>query len=85
MGGPLKDSKLQKFIPGPGNYDSNKSMLDQRAPSLKPRLPDNSLKHLTKVIKIRDRFLDLGLINTRRSEEICIMQLPNSATIQTTE
>ncbi len=85
MGGPLKDSKLQKFIPGPGNYDSNKSMLDQRAPSLKPRLPDNTLKHLAKVKNIKDRFLDLVLINIKRSEEICIMQLPNSAIIPTTE
>jgi len=85
LGGPLKDSKLQKFIPGPGNYDSNKSMLDQRAPSLRPRLPDNTLKHLTKVNKNRNRFLAPALISIRRSEEICIMQLPNSATIQTTE
>ncbi len=49
LGGPLKDTKLLAYIPGPGNYESNKSMLDQRASSLRQRLPDNSQKHLLKV------------------------------------
>jgi len=49
LGGPLKNSKLQGFIPGPGNYDSNKSMLDQRSPSMRIKLPDRSINHLLKV------------------------------------
>lgn len=49
LGGPLKDSKILGFIPGPGKYDSNKSMLDNRASSLHPKLPDHSQKHLEKV------------------------------------
>lgn len=85
MGGPLKDSKLLKFIPGPGNYDSNKPTFDQRAASLKPRLPDNTLKHLTKVKKIKSRFLDQEHISMKRSEGTCIMQLPSLETIQTTK
>jgi len=52
LGGPLKDSKLQSYIPGPGNYDSNKSMLDNKAASLKPKLPDRSINHLLKVYLI---------------------------------
>ena len=66
LGGPLKDSKLLQFVPGPGNYDSNKSTLDSRAASLKPRLPDTTLNHLTKVKKIVSRFLDQGHINMKR-------------------
>jgi hypothetical protein len=50
LGGPLKDSKILGFIPGPGNYDSNKSTLDEKGPSLKPRLPDLSQRHLLKVL-----------------------------------
>jgi hypothetical protein len=46
LGGPLKETKILGFIPGPGKYDSNKSMLDQRASSLRPRLPDTSQKYL---------------------------------------
>lgn len=49
LGGPLKDSKILSFIPGPGNYDSNKSMLEQKGPTLKPKLPDFTQKHLLKV------------------------------------
>ena len=49
LGGPLKDSKLQSYIPGPGNYESNKSMLDKRATSLRQKLPDRSITHLLKV------------------------------------
>lgn len=46
LSGPLKDTKILGFIPGPGKYDSNKSMLDHRASSLRPKLPDTSQKHL---------------------------------------
>lgn len=49
LSGPLKDSKILSFIPGPGNYESNKSMLEQKGPTLKPKLPDFSQKHLLKV------------------------------------
>ncbi len=49
LGGPLKDSKILSFIPGPGNYESNKSMLEQRGATLKQKLPDFSQKHLLKV------------------------------------
>jgi hypothetical protein len=48
LGGPLKDVKLLKFVPGPGQYDAL-SGLDDRASSLKSRLPDHSQKHLLKV------------------------------------
>jgi hypothetical protein len=49
LGGPLKDTKIFGYIPGPGKYDSNKSTLDQRASSLRQKLPDYSQKHLEKV------------------------------------
>jgi hypothetical protein len=49
LGGPLKDSKIHAFVPGPGNYEANKSTLDDKGPSLKCRLPDYSSKHLEKV------------------------------------
>lgn len=49
IGGPLKDSKILGFIPGPGRYESNKSMLDHRGSTLHQKLPDNSQKHLLKV------------------------------------
>jgi hypothetical protein len=49
LGGPLKDAKALAYIPGPGRYDANKSMLDHRASSLGGKLPDNSQKHLLKV------------------------------------
>jgi hypothetical protein len=48
LGGPLKDTKILAFIPGPGNYDSNRSQLDHRGSSLRAKLPDNSIKHLVK-------------------------------------
>lgn len=48
LGGPLKDAKLLKYIPGPGTY-ANKSTLDTRASSLKAKLPDTSNRHLLKV------------------------------------
>jgi hypothetical protein len=84
LGGPLKDSKILSFIPGPGNYDSNKSMLDQKGPSLKAKLPDFSQKHLLKVMMIEVRIQVLELTPLRRSEGECIMQHPNFATILTT-
>jgi len=34
------------YIPGPGQYKSDKSMLTNRTTSLKSRLPDYSQKHL---------------------------------------
>lgn len=37
MGGPMKDSMLQKYIPGPGNY-KNYSTLDNSKITLKSRL-----------------------------------------------
>ena len=49
LGGPLKDTKLHAYIPGPGRYDSNKSMLDSRTSSLRAKLPDTTTKHLLKV------------------------------------
>ena len=47
IGGPLNNSILQKYIPGPGNYQ-NFSTLDNSNITLKPRLPDLSQKHLVK-------------------------------------
>lgn len=52
LGGPLKDSKLLSYIPGPGNYDSNKSMLDHKASSMRAKLPDKTINHLLKVCLI---------------------------------
>jgi hypothetical protein len=46
LGGPLKDCKIMSYIPGPGQYQSNKSMLDDRSASLKAKLPDFSQRHL---------------------------------------
>ena len=48
IGGPLNNSVAQKYIPGPGNY-KNYSTLDNSKFTLKPKLPDNSQKHLTKL------------------------------------
>ena len=48
LGGPMKDSLLQKYIPGPGRYDKN-STLDNAHITLKSRLPDKSQDHLLKV------------------------------------
>ena len=62
----MKDTKLHSYIPGPGRYDSNKSMLEQRTSSLRPKLPDNTNKHLVKVSNISYRILDPDLINLRR-------------------
>jgi hypothetical protein len=66
LGGPLKDTKILGFIPGPGKYESNKSMLDQRASSLHPRLPDTSQRHLEKVEPQSLRTLDPALTKTKR-------------------
>jgi len=49
LGGPMKETKLHGFVPGPGRYDSNKSMLDHRESSMRQKLPDNTYKHLLKV------------------------------------
>jgi hypothetical protein len=49
LGGPMKDAKVLGFVPGPGQYKTNVSTIDHRYASLKPRLPDNSQKHLVKV------------------------------------
>jgi hypothetical protein len=84
LGGPLKDSKILSFIPGPGNYDSNKSMLEQKGPTLKPKLPDFTQKHLLKVTSDQSRILVLEPMASSRLVGGCIMPLPNFATIQTT-
>lgn len=49
LSGPLKDTKILGFIPGPGKYDNNQSTLDQRSSTIRAKLPDNTLKHLEKV------------------------------------
>jgi hypothetical protein len=78
--GPLKETKMLAYIPGPGRYDS-KSMLDQRSSSLKPRLPDNTNKHLIKVFSALVRILDPEPTSQRRWAKTCIMQLPTTRTI----
>lgn len=47
LGGPMKDSILQRYIPGPGNY-KKPSTLDNSLITLKPRLRDKSQDHLLK-------------------------------------
>ncbi len=47
LGGPMKESLLQKYIPGPGRYKEY-STLDNSHITLKPRLRDNSQDHLLK-------------------------------------
>ena len=45
LGGPMKNATLQKYIPGPGQYDK-KSTLDPAKISIKPRLRDKTQDHL---------------------------------------
>ena len=52
LGGPLKDAKLLSYIPGPGNYTTNRSMLNNRASSMRAKLVDQSNNHLLKVLMI---------------------------------
>ena len=47
LGGPMKNAALQKYIPGPGQYQK-KSTLDHAKISIKPRLRDKSQDHLLK-------------------------------------
>ena len=49
LGGPLRESILRKFVPGPGKYDSAYSTLNVPPISMKSRIPDKSLDHLKKV------------------------------------
>lgn len=49
LSGPLKDTKLLGYIPGPGNYESNPSTLDKRATTIAGKLEDRTTKHLEKV------------------------------------
>lgn len=50
LGGPLANSMLQRYIPGPGNYKDKSTLYhDQGVPTLKSRLPDRSYDHLKKV------------------------------------
>lgn len=85
LSGPMKETKIQAFVPGPGRYEANKSTLDQRTSSLRSKLPDNTYKHLLKVSLKLFRILDLGLTNLSRSEKTCIMQLPSTRTKLTTK
>jgi hypothetical protein len=50
LSGPLKDTKILGYIPGPGKYDANHSTLDQRHNTIRVKLPDTTLKHLEKVL-----------------------------------
>jgi hypothetical protein len=43
--GPLRDSMLKKYLPGPGTYPA-RSSLEQPNITLKSRLPDHALEHL---------------------------------------
>ena len=43
----MKDSILQRYIPGPGNY-KKPSTLDNSLITLKPRIRDKSQDHLLK-------------------------------------
>lgn len=47
LGGPMKESLLQKYIPGPGKYQQH-STLDNSHITLKPRIKDKSQDHLLK-------------------------------------
>ena len=82
LSGPMKDTKILGYIPGPGRYDSNKSMLDNRASTMRVKLPDPTYKHLLKVSFIICRILVLEHMNLSKWEKICIMQLLNTETIQ---
>lgn len=78
LGGPLKDTKLLGYIPGPGRYDANKSQLDQRASSMRQKLPDTSQRHLLKVVSVWARTRGQEPTSPNRSAAACIMQLPSS-------
>ena len=47
LGGPMKNSILKKYVPGPGNYP-NYSTFEEGKITLKPRLPDKTQNHLLK-------------------------------------
>lgn len=63
LSGPLKETKILGFIPGPGKYESNYSTLDQRGTSIRVKLPDTTTKHLLKVILKIYRIQAQGHIN----------------------
>ena len=50
LGGPMANSVMKKYIPGPGMYKNDTSTLvrDDHVPSLRSRLPDRSHNHLLK-------------------------------------
>ena len=48
LGGPMKNSIIQKYIPGPAKYDTNFSTLDNSKITVRQRLPDKSQNHLLK-------------------------------------
>jgi len=76
----MKDAKILSYIPGPGQYNANKSTLDPRASSLRSRLPDSSQNHLIKVYISSFSFLALVLTTVTKWAAKCIMQLPNFVT-----
>ena len=49
LGGPMASSRLQNYIPGPGNYYGSTFRKDSHTPSLKSRIPDHSRDYLLKV------------------------------------
>ena len=68
LGGPLRESILRKFVPGPGKYDSAYSTLNVPPISLKSRIPDKSLDHLKKVQpNSYHSFQDLAPTTTNKS------------------
>ena len=82
LSGPMKDTKILGYIPGPGRYDSNKSMLDNRASTMRVKLPDTTYKHLLKASFILCRIQVQEHMNLSKWERICIMQLPSTEIIQ---
>jgi len=83
LGGPMKDAKILGYIPGPGQYDANKSMLDPRASSLRPRLPDTAQNHLIRVSFFSFRIQVLELMAMTKWEVKCITQHQNFVTTPT--